>query len=369
MRHTFKATFEHQNDAQRLMDDLHAAGYAQAELARSGATHSGPYTHQRHAVVLSVESESEASLVTGIIERAAPARFQVERNDSVDSMTAGAPATDRIVPAWPPGTEPGALQFRPLDDGHIFGTQSAMSPPAGTTFQEKMSTSTLQTGADAFLGLSSVRAKWTGMALDTDVNEHTAYRFGGALHMSDRYRNRSWNEAEPSLKNEWLARSTDSPTWDDAKSSVQRGWDETTPDIDDDDYYRSHWTTSHAQNTVGRGGDDATPAYMDHGAVRNTGAHLSPDTGATRQLSSWGRFEDAVLHGWKRINLTRPAPGRASDPGATDEAHRRSFANGKATGPDRASSAWEDNERVERRISPWTKVRESMHQGWKRVRG
>jgi hypothetical protein len=368
MRHTFKATFEHQDDAQRLMDDLHAAGYAHAELERSGATHSGPYTRQRHAVVLSVDSESEASLAAGIIECTKPARFQVERNESVDSTTAGTPAKDRMVLAYPAGAEPGILQFRPLDDGHIFGTQSATSPPTGTTYQEKMSTATLQTGADAFLGLSSVTTKWTGIGLDTDVNEHTAYRFGGDLHMSDRYRNRSWNEAEPSLKSEWSARSTDSPTWENAKSSVRRGWDETTPDIDDDDYYRSHWTTSYARNTVGRGGDDATPAYMDDGAVRAGEEYPSRATGSTRQLSSWERFEDAVLHGWKRINLTGRDPGRASDTGASDEAYRASAAYGEAAGLDPAAGTWDDKAHVERRISPWKKVRDSMHQGWKRVR-
>jgi hypothetical protein len=368
MRHTFKATFEHQSDAQRLMDDLHAAGYAHAELARSGATHSGPYTRQRHTVVLSVDSETGAGLAAGIIERTKPARFQVELNDSVDSMPAGAPATNRIVPAWPQGTEPGALQCRPLDDGHILGTQSATSPPAGMTHQERMSTATPQIGADTFLGRSSVTANWAGMHLDTDVQDQTAYRFGRALHMSDRYRNRSWGEAERGMKSEWSARSTDAHTWEDAKSSARRGWDEITPEIDDDDYYRSHWTTSYARNTVGRGGDDATPAYMDGRVAQSSEEYLSPAAGSTGQLSSWERFEDAVLHGWKRINLTGRDPGRALDTGTTDQAYRASAAYGDAPGLDPESGTWDDKEHVERRISPWKKVRDSMHQGWKRVK-
>jgi hypothetical protein len=369
MRHTFKATFEHQNDAQRLMDDLHAAGYAHAVLARSGATHSGSYTRQRHAVMLSVDSESEASLAAGIIERAKPARFQVARNESVDSVTAGAPAKEEMAYAYSPRAEPGSLQFRPIDAGHIFGTQSATSPPTGTTFQEKMGSASLQTGADAFPDQSPVTAVWTDMDLDTDVNEHTAYRFGEALHMSDKYRNRSWNEAEPSVKSEWSARSTDSSTWENAKSSVRRGWDKSTPDIDNDDYYRSHWTTSYARNTVGRGGDDATPAYMDEGAAQGSKEYLSPaGEDSTGQLSSWKRFEDAVLHGWKRINLTGRDPGHASDTGATDEAYRASAAYGDATGMDPASATWNDKEHVEPHISPWKKVRDSMHHGWKRVR-
>jgi hypothetical protein len=325
MRHTFKATFEHQSDAQRLMDDLHAAGYAHAELARSGATHSGPYTRQRHAVELSVDSESEAGLAADIIERAKPARFQVERNDSVDSMTVVAPATDRIVPAWPPGAEPGALQFRPLDDGHIFGTQSATSPPAGMTYQERMSAPALLTGADTFVGQSSATAKLGRMDLDTDVQAR-----------------------------------------DDAKSSALRGSDKITPDIDDGDYYRGHRTTSHAHDAVAYSGDDATPAYMDEGMAQGSEKYLSPAAGSTRQLSSWGRFEDAVFHGWERINSTRRDPVRASDTGATDEAYRRSTAHGEATGLEPASD--DHQEAGERRISPWEKVRVSMHQGWKRVR-
>jgi hypothetical protein len=95
MHHTFKATFEQQGDAQRLVDDLHAAGYVHAELVRSGATHSGPYTRQRHAVMLSVDSEPEASLAAGIIERAGPARLQHEQEETLPAH--------RDTPADTPG--------------------------------------------------------------------------------------------------------------------------------------------------------------------------------------------------------------------------------------------------------------------------
>jgi hypothetical protein len=95
---------------------------------------------------------------------------------------------------------------------------------------------------------------------------------------------------------------------EDAKSSARRGWDEITPDIDHDDYDRSHWTTSHARNTVGRGGDDATPANVDGRVARSNEEYLSPAAGSTGQLSPWERFEDAVLHGWKKNQLDRARP-------------------------------------------------------------
>jgi len=40
--------------------------------------------------------------------------------------------------AYPPGAEPGALQFRPIEEGHLFGTQDADGPPANMTYRERM---------------------------------------------------------------------------------------------------------------------------------------------------------------------------------------------------------------------------------------
>jgi hypothetical protein len=91
MRRTFKASFEQQSDAQLLMDELLAAGYTDAVLALSGATHSGRFTRQRPAVTLHVHSESEASHALDLIERAKPARLQDEQDEGVrDEMSSTA---------------------------------------------------------------------------------------------------------------------------------------------------------------------------------------------------------------------------------------------------------------------------------------
>jgi hypothetical protein len=331
MRHTFKATFEQQSDAQHLMDDLSAAGYLHAKLALSGATHAGPYTHQRHAVTLIVDSEPEAGRAAVIIEGAKPARFQDEQDESVpegiDGTLTGTAGRGGVVSAYPPGAEPGILQFRHLDGEHIFGTQSATSPPAGAMHQETMGTAQLPIGAEAFPSRPSVDARWLDPDVGTSADERTAYRFGKTLRMDDRYRNRSWNEAAPGLKSEWMAFSTASSTWDEAQSSVRRGWDATTPEIDDDSYYRSHWRTSYAHGAGRHGGDDATPFYMDSSDA-GTGMRAGREPGDAGQLSSWGRFEDAVLHGWNRIGLAGPDDG----------------------------------------VSAWTRLRTTVRQGWKRGR-
>jgi hypothetical protein len=138
-----------------------------------------------------------------------------------------------------PGTEPGALQNRAREDSRYFGTQNAESPPTGNTFEETM-------GADSQWGQpddSAPRARTPAPFADADSgsrdDDMAAYRYGKEMRTGDKYRNRTWDQVEPSLKSGWEARDTRASPWDGCKAAVRRGWDSTSPDIDDSDY-RTH---------------------------------------------------------------------------------------------------------------------------------
>jgi hypothetical protein len=288
MRHTFKASFEQQGDAQHLMEELSAAGFTGVELALSGATHAGPFTHRRPAVTLTVDAESDAQRALGIMERCKPARLQDDPagdDAEADAEADAAPAqAGRPMRAYPPGAEPGALQFHRIDDGRYFGTQNAAAPPAGNTFQETMGTAAHWIDPDEYTIRQTAAALWPDIDVGDNDRERTAFRFGRILRMDDRYRNRSWDEAEAALKLEWASFAEVSCAWDDAKASVRRGWDRTTPEIDDDTHYRSHWTTNsvHGSDATATMADDQAHGQAHHG------------------MSAWHKVKEALRHGWAR---------------------------------------------------------------------
>jgi hypothetical protein len=337
MRHTFKASFDRQSDAQHLIDELSAAGYAHAALAMSGATHSGSHTRQRPAVTLTVDTEPQVRHAAGIIERCKPARLQeVEEENPADAADTDAPVAwthgGAAMPMYPPGTEPGVLQFHHLESGRLFGTQNAEAPPSGMTFQEPAGTAPAWHDADGYAIRPEAMAPWPEAEEGDNDDARAAYRFGKAMRMEDRYRNRSWDEAEPDLKKEWAVSSAGGFAWEAAKSSVRGGWNWTTPDIDDDSYYRSHWTTRYED----RSGGDAGPSYMDGSEARRSEHYRShgageeddaPRDGRTAHggahLSVWSRLEDAVHHGWHRIGAAMPhADGGMAEPWGMSAWHR-----------------------------------------------
>jgi hypothetical protein len=299
MRHTLKASFEQQSDAEHLMEELSAAGFTGAVLALSGATHAGPFTHRRPAVTLAVDAEPEAMRALGIMEGCKPARLQDDpaEDTSADMLDGTGAEAKPIRPAYPPGAAPGVLQFRHLDDGRYFGTQNASAPPAGNTFQETMGTAPHWNDADEYTMQQTAASLWPDIDVGDNDRERTAFRFGRIMHMDDRYRNRAWDEAEAALKLEWSSFAQVAADWDDVRSSVRRGWDRTTPDIDDDSHYRSHLTTNHEHS--------ASAAEDTRAAERE-----APHSG---ELSAWGRFEDAVHHGWSKLHVGMPDHERQAD--------------------------------------------------------
>jgi len=54
-----------------------------------------------------------------------------------------------------------------------------------------------------------------------------AYSYGTTARGSSAYRNRPWDEAEPSLRSDWESRNPNS-TWEKTKAAVRHGWDRVT---------------------------------------------------------------------------------------------------------------------------------------------
>lgn len=86
------------------------------------------------------------------------------------------------------------------------------------------------------------------------------------------------------------------PDWASWALSVRAGWNSTSPEIDGDDYHRSHWRTRYASS--------ATPAPSRIAANADR-PRRAPEADWRRchpgELPPWEAFMDAVRHGWSRI--------------------------------------------------------------------
>lgn len=153
-----------------------------------------------------------------------------------------------------------------------------------------------------------------------------AYSYGSESARSDRYTNRAWDDVESDLRTDWDTRnasSADQSTWEKMKNAVRAGWDRITGD-DDDDYYRSHYTS----NYEGSGAmyDDVKPAYSYGSEMRKSemyrnrpwddvetdlrsgwdnridGRREFSTTGSdSSEPSTWDRVKNAVRHGWDKM--------------------------------------------------------------------
>jgi hypothetical protein len=196
-----------------------------------------------------------------------------------------------------------------------------------------------------------------GSSRDPPGEDGRAYRYGLDMRSNDKYRNRSWNEAEPGLRSGWEALAPDDPAWDASRPAVHRGWDKVTPEIDDDSYYRNHWTTSHAS---GNGDDtygDREPGHLHGSEARRSERYRSRDwrdveprltsDRAMRhagRLSSWDTFKYAVRHGWHGIGPDMDGMA-AAQPGQDASLVR---------GTGSASPSWD-------------KVKAAVRHGWARI--
>lgn len=236
MRHTLKAIFDKRSDAQHVLDKLLASGYTHADTKPTGTEHDegfgasvrhtfarmfGTKHHEdiapsqedaasaQHVVIFTSESEHEAERAAGIIGNFGPNDVE-EHHEHSDQETAGTylPGAAAMRAIYPPGTEPGSLQFRAPEDSRYFGTQNAESPPTGNTFQSRMGTT-----------------PWAPP--EEGASDAAAYRYGGEMRASDPSPNRSWEEAEPSLQSGWERKHMhdELSSWHRIKEAVRRGWD------------------------------------------------------------------------------------------------------------------------------------------------
>jgi hypothetical protein len=343
MRHTLKAVFAHQRDAQHALDELLASGYPHANTTLSSelspgqadrsvlegenarvsglvkrfaarllgsgqhkrrSAYSDAFTRARHVVAVTAGSEPDVARAIAIIDRFRPIGIEDhdEEWDHNNMHGAGADAA-KTGSVYPPGTEPGALQDRAHEDSRYFDT-----------FEDTMGADSQWAHPDD--GRPHVPSPAPFPNSDNTVHDNymAAYRYGKEMRTSDRYRNRSWNEAELGLSSGWETRAPDTPAWNESKSAIRRGWNEVTPEIDDDDYYRTHWTTRNADSAGEGTYDNYKPAYIYGSEARRSEKYRSQDWREVEpalqadwkarhagQLPPWENFKDAVKHGWNRI--------------------------------------------------------------------
>lgn len=232
-----------------------------------------------------------------------------------------------------------------------------------------------------------------------------AYRYGSEMRRSSAYSGRNWDDVENDLRTGWESRTGDriEAAWDRMKAAVRRGWDRITPD-DDDDYYRSHFSSTYA--STGKSFNDYAPAYS-YGSemarsemYRNrpwddvetdlrsdweTRRSASTDTGAAAH-STWENMKDAVKRGWERLtrdddddeyyrthwNSTYGATG-----GSYDE-YRPAYSYGSQmrSDPRYRDRQWDEVEsdlradwdtRYPGGSSTWEKMKAAVRHGWNRM--
>jgi hypothetical protein len=169
MRHTLKAVFKRRRDAQHVLDELLACGYSRTDTeisnaeglamsvrhrlarliasrlhrhaaqdtgaantgtANTGTANAGTPMAGHHVVTLTADSEPDAERAIQIIQRFHPVGIE----DLPSEWDHDPAATIRAD--CPPGTEPGALQYRSYESSYYFGTQNAAAPPTGNTYEE-----------------------------------------------------------------------------------------------------------------------------------------------------------------------------------------------------------------------------------------
>lgn len=230
MRHTLKAVFDRRSDAQHVLDELLASGYSRADTEISNAEGLGASVRNRlarlfarqhaqpadnagailrggHVVTTTADSEPDAERAVRIIQRFHPVGIEDLPSEWEHESAGG------MKSVCPPGTGPGALQYRAHENSQYFGTQYADSPPVGNTFEEPMNES------------------WRWGRPDEMA---AAYRYGQEMRASDTYRDHSWDEAEAQLKSDWEARDPGqlSP-WEKFKDAVKHGWNRIHTDMND----------------------------------------------------------------------------------------------------------------------------------------
>ena len=137
-----------------------------------------------------------------------------------------------------------------------------------------------------------------------------AYSYGSDMRRDQKYSGRQWDDVESDLRSDWDTRSGSSAgaTWEKMKSAVKQGWDRMTDD--DDDYYRSHYSSTYGNS--GSSYDTYKPAYSYGSQMRQSDLYrnrpwdevepsLRSDWETRNTGSTWENMKDAVRHGWNKM--------------------------------------------------------------------
>jgi len=322
MRHNLTAVFDDPGKARQALARLLDAGFPRADTDLASVAGAGPASTGDAPPPRWRErpGTSSARVLASLLDRAhRRLRAGAPRPPGADSHVLtlsidSAEAADRavllvagFVDAAEPGADqgirrftaaPGALQFQSRDREHFLDTQDMEEiSTTGTTLREPMLPAGLWP-----LASSEEAAMPPGRPRPSGDAAMAAFRFGRDMHENERYRNRSWQEAGADLKVLWEARSPGQAGWHASEQAVHLGWNSTSPEIDGDDYHRSHWRTAYggsAQHAgpAGRPGAGTGPAEPGSAQAR----------GHPRAPTAWENFMDAMKHGWNRIEIVPDA--------------------------------------------------------------
>lgn len=340
MKHVLTAVFDKRGDAQHALNKLFAAGFERADatlsLAPTAAHDStdgtvqglgasgkhrftrllGIHAHDRpegnpeagagamHVLTLTTQSDTQA-------RRAAELIGQLSADGEIDRL--------RDIRSVSGPTKSGQ-RGRSLQDTHLTGYRADEA--------------------------SGVAAPASVQAAD----EIAARRYGSAMHASEKYRNRSWDEVGHELLQDWKLRHPAMSDQDGTALAIHRGWDATSPEIDEDSYYRTHWGARYA-HAPSDNQDHAAAAMRANRARNSFQYHLRDWTAGAAgrkanwasqhpdELRPWARFKDVLLHGWSRISLGNDEH---------EDTHPGRFPGGRDTGFDDAGPVYRDSDDVAR---------------------
>lgn len=352
MRHTLTAVFDDRGKAQQALAELLACGYPAADAILTTVPGTGAARPDRPPLPAWRErpGASSARLLARLVGHP-----DVRRKEILSRPH----APESHILALSTGSAQEAERAAGLISRFMIGTAET-APPTGR--QAGL------IGPDAGQGAAGAG--------------QTAYRFGHDMHENERYRNRSWREADADLKVLWQARGPQQPGWDRSEAEVRLGWDSTSPEIDDDSHYRNHWRTHHAVRAHGAGAGRA------HGsAAPPSESGNAPARGHTGKPTSWENFMDAVRNGWSRTRIGNDMdeadyrlhhagayPGTNYDDLAPVYRYGRHLRNramfaGQSwnEAEDALRAEWERGHR-EGKPATWEEMKAALHAGWDRDR-
>jgi len=334
MRHTLKAVFNDHDIAQHALDTLLASGYLSDDAvlttvlgnrrSNGTGTHAIPrrkeqngtsttrlmdflFSHDKndfvpstvsrcppdsHILTLATDSEPEAQRATLLISGFVRTDGEDGAASVPDNRSSILPIRYRFLAA------PGTLHSYVGGASQRLSKRNAEKPSrTRSTVLEPMAPATQWPGSPR-IG-SDELDKSVGLPVGDDKSR-AASRFGHDIHNNDRYRNRSWSEAVADLKVLWEKRNPGRGKWESSESAIRAGWNSTSPEIDDDSYYREHWKTRYSRSPVDRN--------VRTGRVKATSQSDEESKAAWKkrhpgELPAWESFIDALRHGWGRITI------------------------------------------------------------------